>query len=647
MSRSAKVIITILVVVVLLVVVFAGTNFMSWLIYRFMPAEVRPAKIEFPTAKYTDEQFEALVDSILVDHLGLSPDDPALATASIESRLPFKHIERFRKAGIRRYEGPKTCLRCHKTIRVKGNDGKYHEEDLMDNLTHSAHYLFWTKRHPNVWGFNGKLADNFPMGKIDRPCPKPGSFAMTAWAALVVTERGDTLSEGCGQCHIGGQYAVPLGEMMPGYKVTKAEKDAIDCLICHSTDYDLNKRIVVRDPNGRYRWAQDRSLRAALTVTKPRNQSCLRCHQHNFGGDVYVDEKDPSFMPNIVQRGEGHPRVLHPGSKRGTPFSPSWDVHAAAGVQCIDCHETQGHRIAKGQHTTTMMSNDLPDVDVNCTKCHTEMPHHENPAIDDYLNMHLDKLACNVCHIPSLQEDNATMRDFAHPVFEEEAGIWVYHDIAKETQPGKGIIYQWWNGDCTFLGNPIGDNPNGANLYRFYNPTHVWPEYKDFDYAGWYEKVMRPIAKKKPSKIYAMKLFNGRQHVDLGNMGPFGGMFVPYNLPTYYVTGDPDSAAKVEMAHPMMKMMYGWMFKVYMMDKFMSFMDVDKWNTSVYNDVLHLKNVEPRWIPQDAMLEISHAIRRKGALTCDNCHSPNGVMDFKALGYTPEEVESLKEPREL
>jgi len=261
--------------------------------------------------------------------------------------------------------------------------------------------------------------------------------------------------------------------------------------------------------------------------------------------------------------------------------------------------------------------------------------------------MHLDKLACNVCHIPSLQEDNATMRDFAHPVFEEEAGIWVYHDIAKETQPGKGIIYQWWNGDCTFLGNPIGDNPNGANLYRFYNPTHVWPEYKDFDYAGWYEKVMRPIAKKKPSKIYAMKLFNGRQHVDLGNMGPFGGMFVPYNLPTYYVTGDPDSAAKVEMAHPMMKMMYGWMFKVYMMDKFMSFMDVDKWNTSVYNDVLHLKNVEPRWIPQDAMLEISHAIRRKGALTCDNCHSPNGVMDFKALGYTPEEVESLKEPREL
>ena len=40
-----------------------------------------------------------------------------------------------------------------------------------------------------------------------------------------------------------------------------------------------------------------------------------------------------------------------------------------------------------------------------------------------------------------------------------------------------------------------------------------------------------------------MKIFNGRQHIDLQNMGPFGGMFVPYNLPLYYRTGDADQAA--------------------------------------------------------------------------------------------------------
>ncbi len=38
----------------------------------------------------------------------------------------------------------------------------------MDNLTGSAHYRFFTTDHDNVWGFNGKLADNFATGKINR-----------------------------------------------------------------------------------------------------------------------------------------------------------------------------------------------------------------------------------------------------------------------------------------------------------------------------------------------------------------------------------------------------------------------------------------------------------------------------------------------
>jgi hypothetical protein len=238
------------------------------------------------------------------------------------------------------------------------------------------------------------------------------------------------------------------------------------------------------------------------------------------------------------------------------------------------------------------------------------------------------------------------MRDFSKPEFEENPGIYVHTDSVKATEPGKGIVYVWWNGDGSFLGNPIGDNPNGKNLYRFYKPAHVWPEYRDFDYAAWYEKVMRPIARQgRPSKIYAMKRFNGKQHIDLQNMGPFGGMYLPYNLATYYITGNPDSAAATEMRHPMMKKMYGWMFTAYMMDKFMRFMDVDGWNRGAYDDAASLRHVEARWIPQDANLEISHAIRKTGALTCINCHSPHGVMDFKALGYDDAETADLQQAR--
>jgi hypothetical protein len=289
------------------------------------------------------------------------------------------------------------------------------------------------------------------------------------------------------------------------------------------------------------------------------------------------------------------------------------------------------------------MANDLPDVEVACENCPTAAPHTSNPQIADYLNSHTEKIACQTCHIPSLHPDNATYRDFSKPVYEEHPGIYVYTDSLKETEPGKGIVYVWWNGDGSFLGNPIGDNPNGKNLYRFYSPTHVWPEFQDFDYAGWYEKIMRPIAKQgRPSKLYAMKPFNGKQHIDLQNMGPFGGMYLPYNLPTYYRTGNADLAAQKELEKSMMPMMYGWMFKFYLMDKFMDFMNVAGWKTSAYSDAHSLKKVEPRWIPQDASLEISHAIRKKGALTCNNCHGPNGVLDWKALGYSDEEAANLR-----
>ncbi len=626
-----KKLIKILAILVILAVAVYG----AWpkLINGMLPADVRPGDIAFPVEKVTPEQFETIAVELQQQY----------------ADVDFKHIDIWRDSGILAYEGPKTCLTCHKEIEVEDHaTGAKKKVDLMENLTTSSHYRFFTEKHPNVWGFNGELADNFPMGKINRPCPKPGSFAMTAWAAQIVLENGDTLSEGCGQCHIGGQYAAPMGEIMPGYRTLDKEKDAIDCLICHAVAYDMNKKQVTIDDNGRARWEQDRSMMAAMSVTKPRAQSCLRCHQHNMGGDIYIDSTDMSYHESLVHAGYTRPRVKHPGSKRGTPFTPSWDVHAAAGLDCIDCHTTEGHYIAKGTHTTTMMSNDLPDVEVSCENCHGAEPHDENEEIDDYLNAHVETIACVTCHITSLHPDNATYRDFSKPVYEEDHGIWVYSDSLKETEPGKGIVYAWWNGDGTFLGNPIGDNPNGEDLYTFYNPTHVWPEFKDFDYKEWYEKVMRPIAKKgRPSKLYAMKLFNGKQHIDLQNIGPFGGMYLPYNLPTYYTTGDPDKAAAKEMEHSMMKRMYGWMFKVYMMDKFMSFMDIDGWNTKAYEDASQLKKVEPRWIPQDALMEISHAIRREGALNCNSCHSPNGVLDFKALGYSDEDAQALQEEREL
>ncbi len=617
---------TIIVLVILGLAGVAGYAFWPQAINLMLPADSRPGRIVFSVEPVTLEEFESVAE-----------------TLSVAYDYEFKHVDIFREAGILAYEGPETCLNCHATLEVSHpNSGEPQTVDLMENLTTSSHYTFSSKRHPNVWGFNGELADNVLLGKMNRPCPKPGSFAMTAWADVVKLEDGREYSEGCGQCHVGGQYQAPLGEMMPGYRTTQEEKDAIDCLICHGVAYDMNRKEVVVDDNGLARWDQDRSMMAAMSVTRTTAQTCLRCHQHNFGGDIYVDVEDPSFMESLLNTGKERPRVLHPGSKRGTPYSPNWDVHAAAGLACTACHATMGHLIAKGTHTTTMMANDLPDVEVACEKCHTAQPHESGLAA--FYNMHVDKVACQTCHVPSLHSDSATARCFRNPKFEEHEGIFVYDDVLKEVNPGEGIVYAWWNGDGTFLGNPIGDNPNGKNLYRFYDPDFVWVEYKDFDYEGWYEDVMRPIAQNgRPSKLYAMKRFNGTQHIDLQNIGPFGGMYVPYNLPTYYTTGDADLAAVREMEKSMMKRMYGWMFKLYMMDDFMELMSIDGWNLHAYEDVAQMQQVQARWIPQDASIEISHAIRKDGALTCGSCHSPFGVIDWKELGYSEEEVARLEQ----
>jgi hypothetical protein len=46
-------------------------------------------------------------------------------------------------------------------------------------------------------------------------------------------------------------------------------------------------------------------------------------------------------------------------------------------------------------------------------------------------------------------------------------------------------------------------------------------------------------------------------------------------------------------------------------------------------------------VPGPSYISVSHGIQRRG-LTCHACHSRHGVMDFRALGYSPGEVRELE-----
>ena len=94
---------------------------------------------------------------------------------------------------------------------------------------------------------------------------------------------------------------------------------------------------------------------------------------------------------------------------------------------------------------------------------------------------------------------------------------------------------------------------------------------------------------------------------------------------------------------PLIKMMYGNMFKYYMMDKFMYFMGIEKGWSIPFSG-----KIEPKWMRQDATLMINHSITKE-AMKCDSCHTSKekGVMAFEELGYPESRIKDLRNLEEL
>ncbi|MBF0624359.1 MAG: nitrite reductase [Magnetococcales bacterium] len=619
--------------------------------------------------------------------------DMLMKTRSIVRSAPFPHIEYFREAGIRQYKGPETCLTCHTKMKIASADG-VKEVKTLDDVVESVHFKFQLSGPGfTTYGYDGRQVNApgsrpIPVGKIDRACGVPGSFSWTGWAELVNTKPAhghgevEVRSEGCGQCHIGGGYHPATEKMMPVGDVPAEVKQGVDCLICHARNYDMNYRHVLQDQHGR-RWNQDRTLKAALTVGLPHRDNCLLCHQHNMGGDLEADLPQNSAPRNL---GYVNKRILHPGAKRANSITAANDVHAAVGMGCTDCHVPQGHKIPRGTKGVDLVANDLPGQVVACENCHTAAPHvkGENRAI---LNGHGDRVACETCHIHHLGDDSVVLRDWVHPIWNEEEGVHLYVDIYRSGQPGKGFHFLWFNGNGTFLANALGNNPLGGEAYDPFNNqmTRITdPEalakirqaalgikrhYPDLDVETYIRAATDPVSQLSPemlerrnkmlrdnirplmnqghSKIAPFKVFNAIMFEDMSNQGGFGAMILPFDYPSYYETGDALASMKTAIQHPIVKRMYQLPFKAYMMDSFMNYFGVEKWsNIYPIDDQGQLRNVESHWMRQMGTLMVNHGIQKAGR-KCQECHDPKGIMDFKALGYPAERVADLTSLPEL
>ena len=619
-----------------------------------------------------------------------------MAVRSAEPGAGLDHIGHFRDAGILRYEGPATCLKCHRTMKVRDAAGCVRTAagvrvvNTLDDVVDTMHFKFQAMAGGfTTVGYDGREVNAkgrpIPVGKIDRACGIPGSFSWTGWAALIrskpARKQGETVvrSEGCGQCHVGGNTHPATEKMMPIGDVPARTKQGIDCLICHSRAYDMNERFVVAGKGGR-RWNQDRSLKAALAAGKPTSDNCLLCHQHNMGGDLYPANAAGTAL------GRQHQRLLHAGAKRGNGFSPASDVHAAAGMLCTDCHIPRGHKIPRGTRGTDLVGNDLPGRVVECENCHTAAPHTRDKKTRAFLNAHVDRVACEACHIKELERNSVVLRDWVHPTWNAEEGIWTPTDVLKSGDPGVGFTFLWFNGYGTFLANALGTNPSAPDAYDplMNQMTRLSPRARalleeraaplarryGFSLAAYVraasdtlsqlppdlladrrrivDERLRPVMNRGKSRLYPFKLFNALMYEDMGNKGPFGAMILPFDYSVYDETGDTAAAVRTAIQHPIVKRMYQWPFKVYMMDEFMRYFGVPAWSASFPMAKGKLRGVETHWMRQMGTLMVNHGIQRQGRW-CHDCHKAGGVMDFRALGYPPDraaELEDLPELRE-
>ena len=68
----------------------------------------------------------------------------------------------------------------------------------------------------------------------------------------------------------------------------------------------------------------------------------------------------------------------------------------------------------------------------------------------------------------------------------------------------------------------------------------------------------------------------------------------------------------------------------------MEYMVVDGWDTNFSMD-----RIASSPMRNEATLMINHAISKDGR-GCNECHSAEGILDFDALGYSPERAQALR-----
>lgn len=234
----------------------------------------------------------------------------------------------------------------------------------------------------------------------------------------------------CMRCHIGYGWNDKSFDF--------EEPRNIDCLVCHdntgtyfkqkgkagmpATDETADKFYSVPDYNY-----------ISANVGLPKRENCGICHFYGGGG-------------NNVKHGDLEEALLD--------CSREIDVHMSTegpNMQCTDCHLTENHNIKGKLYSVSAMNKNR----IGCEQCHTNEPH-QNRIYDN----HIDKVACQTCHIPTYAKGNATK-------------LWWDWSTAGKTKNGEAYHESDVDGNHNYLtikGNFVWDD-NVEPEYYWFNGT--------------------------------------------------------------------------------------------------------------------------------------------------------------------------------
>ena len=351
---------------------------------------------------------------------------------------------------IQNYEGAKTCEGCH--------------SGMVAHIQTTVHYKFESDVPEGLlFEEDGVTPREIQQsGKLWKLCGFPTTVPQFNWMGNLKDDPTTPHIDkpgGCAKCHIGVGYkpytATGLG--------APAENEAynVDCLVCHAENY--TRKLYAGEMNGAavvmaapiVDGALDFSgmTEAAKTVGKPKSEYCNRCHAAAGGGKVKLDDMEYSF-------------------KRGSIYDESHDVHATAGMSCVDCHAL---REFVGDHRTKRNpNNDISAFDALveeqlCLSCHSESPHEDGSRY----NSHAEFISCTGCHATS--EGGAINKDFSvttEPDPNDPLGLYgVKVDFADDTFR---LEFHWFNGTVKGKIEPIGSKGNGK-IYPYKTVTFNQP----------------------------------------------------------------------------------------------------------------------------------------------------------------------------